>query len=261
MGALLAEEIVGDVARRLALSGIDVMPLKGALLHKLVYSDPADRPLSDVDILVRPKDALRARDVLVGAGYAPTEYPWQFSTEYRSPFALVLDLHTSLFDEARYRFSATAVFSRGRRDSLLFGAPVVVQHPLDLYAHLVGKFASDHLDRSATTRLKELSLAAERLDLAPDETALHLLKCGMRRAARYVLPLARDVCGDNFAPAVLALLPPDPIGDALASLGQYVISRRPPYSPAGAVVAHLLNDSLPRGLWSGVRAISRNARR
>lgn len=261
MGALLAEDIVRDVAGRLSVCGIDVMPVKGALLHKLVYDDPAERPMSDVDVLVRSTDAVRARDVLVSAGYAPTEYPWQFSTEYRSPFELVLDLHTSLFDEARYRLSTSEVFSRARRDSRLFGAPVLVQHPLDIYAHLVGKFASDHLDQTATERLRDLFLAAQRLDLAPDDTALHLLKCGMRRAARYVLPLSHNAFHDEFATAVLALLPPDPVGDTLAHLGRRVIAHRAPDSPAGAVVAHLLNDTVPRGVWSGLRALSRDTLR
>ena len=261
VGAVLAEELVRDVAERLGRCGIDVMPVKGALLHKLVYVDPSERPLSDVDVLVRATDGTRAREVLTAAGYGPTERPWQFSTELRSPFELVLDLHTALFDQARYRFRTTDLFRRGHLDSGLFGARVVIQNPLDVYAHLVGKFASDHLDQFATYRLRELSLVSERLALEPDQTAIHLLKCGMRRAARYVLPLSRDVFRDRFAATVLGLLPPDRVGDALARFGQDVIARRSPHSPAGAVISHLLNDSVPRGVWSGVRAIARNARR
>src|SRR4051794_19301697 len=50
-------------------SGIEVMLLKGAALATLYYGSEAERPMADVDILVRPADAARAFDQLGQAGW------------------------------------------------------------------------------------------------------------------------------------------------------------------------------------------------
>ncbi len=51
--------------------GISAIPLKGPALAATVYGDPALRPFSDLDILVRKHDVIRARDLLVSEGYQP----------------------------------------------------------------------------------------------------------------------------------------------------------------------------------------------
>ena len=52
-----------------AEAGIDVMPLKGALLTTLPGSDAYRRPMADLDLLVMPADRLRIRHVLERLGY------------------------------------------------------------------------------------------------------------------------------------------------------------------------------------------------
>lgn len=50
-------------------AGIEVMPIKGPTLSQDVYGDPTVRSFGDLDILVRPPDAARARLVLLANGY------------------------------------------------------------------------------------------------------------------------------------------------------------------------------------------------
>ena len=50
-------------------AGIEVMPLKGALLTGRGDADPYRRPMSDLDLLVRPVDAAAAAAILVELGY------------------------------------------------------------------------------------------------------------------------------------------------------------------------------------------------
>jgi hypothetical protein len=51
--------------------GIAAVPLKGPVLAATVYKDLALRPFSDLDILVRKQDVMRAKDLLVSEGYQP----------------------------------------------------------------------------------------------------------------------------------------------------------------------------------------------
>ncbi len=55
--------------RLLGEAGIRVIPLKGVTLAESLYGDPAMRVCSDIDILVPSSDALRARSLILAAGY------------------------------------------------------------------------------------------------------------------------------------------------------------------------------------------------
>lgn len=252
--------LVGDVARRLGDLGISVMPLKGVLLQHWLYEDPSERPLTDVDLLVRPWDLREAVERLEAAGYRTVGRSGIGAMVMQTPFGLALDLHCRLFDSARYRIPTDDLFARSSEDHVLFGAAVRLPAPLDVYAHLVGKVGSDHLDSRSFGRLDEIARMGARLDASPRTVARHLVHCGMRRVSRYVLPLVHQATGDAFALQVSDSLPFDPIGRGIAALATPTLAACSPHSRIGAVMAHLLNDSLPRGVCSGVRALVQRAR-
>lgn len=258
--SILASELVRDVARRLEEPGIDVMPIKGALLQHWLHDDPAERAMTDVDVLVRPDQAPEARRALELGGYETMGQSSIGAFVMRTPFELALDLHIQLFDEARYNLPTEDVFARSSPDRALFGASVRLPSPLDVYAHLIGKFGSDHLNGGSTERLDEIARMQTRIDTTPEVVARHLVDCGMRRVGRYVLPLVRDMAGDPFAAEVLKHLPRDPVGEAVVAIAQPVLASARPHSWVGAVMAHLLNDSFLRGLRSGARALAARSR-
>jgi len=70
---LLLEEL-RTVLRAATEAGIDVMPLKGAELAPAYYPAPALRPLSDLDLLVRPQDVARMGELLQRQGYAEVDH-------------------------------------------------------------------------------------------------------------------------------------------------------------------------------------------
>lgn len=259
--SMLATELVGDVARRLAGSGIVVMPVKGALLQHWLYDDPAERPLTDVDLLVRPDEFGTAVTRLEAAGYERTHHGSVGGSVLHTPFGLALDLHSQLFDRARYRMPTRDLFARSGVDDALYGASVQIPSALDVYAHLIGKFGSDHLDARATARLDEIARLATRIDASPETLARHLTHCGMRRVSRYALPLVHQATGDAFSRTVWECLPPDPVGRTIVALANPLLGRLSPDSRVGALVAHLLNDSVARGVRSGVRAIRQRGER
>jgi hypothetical protein len=257
---MAADALVEDVARRLAGAGISVMPVKGALLQHWLYDDPTERPLTDVDLLVLPQDLERVVTRLESAGYRSLQRASVGAVVLRTPFGLALDLHPSLFDAARYRLRTAELFARSSEDSRLYSARVRLPSPLDAYAHLIGKFGSDHLDGRATGRLDEIARMASLIDAPAETVAQHLVDCGMRRVSRYVLPLVHQTMDEPFAAQVHSCLPFDPIGACIAALASSALPRAPAVSRRGALVAHLLNDSLPRAARSGARALRQKIR-
>jgi hypothetical protein len=245
--AVLAREVLRDAAEVLAASRIAVMPLKGVLFQQLLYRDPADRVLTDVDVLVPEADFERAIGSLIAAGFAPrTAGRSLVEVALQSPRGMTLDLHRRLFGLGRYKLSTEAVFRRATTDERLLGVPLQIAHPHDTAAHLIGKFVSDHESKEPMERLTELALWANYCHINPRRLAPHLCACGMARAARYVLGRGVELTGDPFFSDTLRALPLDRLG-GLWALGARVLFAPLSQSPLATVPAHLLNASVPRG--------------
>ena len=103
-------EASSSMTQALADQGIDVLVLKGADTAERYFPDPATRPASDIDLLVRPGQAVDAEHVLRAAGYRLAkrslhESDWRRSDVSEQPRSLMfvhardpwsIDLHTSL---------------------------------------------------------------------------------------------------------------------------------------------------------------------
>jgi hypothetical protein len=78
-----------DTLGTFAREGIPVVALKGVVLAVLVYSEPALRPMQDVDLLVRSGDLEAADAALRGLGYAshPSRPPSTWYKEYHHHLA------------------------------------------------------------------------------------------------------------------------------------------------------------------------------
>ena len=161
--------MTGELARalrRCATEGIDVIALKGPVLAETVFPDPALRPFSDLDLLVRPRDRRRTDASLRALGYAPLadEHSWDFdiaydgATVYESPGGVRIDLHWALLTEARYAWrqpEAASVWQRATPITLA-GERALGLAPEDLVLHLATHFAVHH---SLTGLLRQWDLA------------------------------------------------------------------------------------------------------
>lgn len=58
-------------------AGLSIVPLKGAALHALGLYAPGERPMSDIDILVRDEDADATASLLLGMGYVEVFASWK----------------------------------------------------------------------------------------------------------------------------------------------------------------------------------------
>lgn len=61
--------VAAEVAKTLEKEGIRVVLLKGLALEHQIYGAKGLRQMSDADLLVSPRDVLRARDILLKAGF------------------------------------------------------------------------------------------------------------------------------------------------------------------------------------------------
>ena len=98
----LAQSIVqlqerDDVIAALTAAGIDVLPIKGCWLKEL-YPDLNDRQMSDLDMLIHPKDALPAGKLLKKLGWQQSEVCYLHTT-YKKPPYTALELHTSMLPD------------------------------------------------------------------------------------------------------------------------------------------------------------------
>jgi Uncharacterised nucleotidyltransferase len=68
------EELLRDIDRRACHAGIPVLALKGAALHAAGIYQGGDRPMADVDLLVRPSDTSKIVALLQAIGYHETRF-------------------------------------------------------------------------------------------------------------------------------------------------------------------------------------------
>ncbi|HXO21998.1 MAG TPA: nucleotidyltransferase family protein [Thermoanaerobaculia bacterium] len=68
---------LAEVLAAFDAAGVPVMPLKGAVLAALVYPDPGERPMADLDLLLHVGDLLRGEEILAGLAYDKVFTGWK----------------------------------------------------------------------------------------------------------------------------------------------------------------------------------------
>lgn len=239
---MLAEQAFVITADILRAKRIDVMPLKGIVLQRVLYQDAAQRPMVDVDVLVRSKDRDRATELLLKAGFAAMPMSRGGNeVALRAPNGFVVDLHWSLFRPGFFNLGTEDLFRRSSVDDSWFGFFVHRMSDLDVYAHLLGKIVSDHCTpRSRPRSFQELSGWASARQLTASEVVAHVGKVGMERAALHVWRLQQKL-GDGLAEQARRLLPVRGVDQLLSLPASYAIERCRPHTAVSALSAHMLN--------------------
>ena len=139
--ALLMES-VGDAIGRLARAGVPTIVLKGVPLIVQYYRDPALRPMSDVDLMVRPADLARAlrilaeaRWILQGGRTSPRLLPFLYAFEHHRQDGAKLDLHQYLIEHGSSPQSEHQLWDRAQRIDLL-GQTCAAPDPTTLLLHV-----------------------------------------------------------------------------------------------------------------------------
>jgi hypothetical protein len=152
MEMLQLEQLLHQTLDILAREDIEALLLKGAGLAYTAYSSFADRPMGDIDLLVRPQHAARAWSLLQKHGWRPAvdsgseryvghhHLPplFQDSGRFR------LEIHEELLPaEHPFRFSADALWQHARRITVK-GRVITVLDPVHQLWHECVHFAWSH---------------------------------------------------------------------------------------------------------------------
>ena len=135
---------LAELLSAFAHSGLQVLPLKGAWLCETVYDDPAQRSMSDLDLLVHADDRDASHALFLGLGYtAATDTlhsPFANDQSYRHPgHPLNVELHWHFGAEQFSDLPLPDISSIWDRSQLAVccGHPVRILSPADQAAHLV----------------------------------------------------------------------------------------------------------------------------
>jgi hypothetical protein len=151
--------LVGPLIDVLESEHVPVIALKGLALGGRYYADPADRPMRDVDLLVRREHVETVLHAAVELGLHRYDDRHSLAFDLRFGSALVLtrtpsddsrpsvDLHWSLFDERQFASDATQwpdrVWERAERVDVE-GMPLLALGLEDTLLHLAAHLAVHH---------------------------------------------------------------------------------------------------------------------
>ena len=250
-----------SMLRVLRAASIDVVLLKGAGLAYSVYAKPADRPMADLDLLVRAEHAheawtlalangwVRRGDVPVARSYE--EHQHLPPLEDNAGLQTGLEIHTALFTGiAPFDFTSDEVWDQARRITV-GGESVLVPSPVHQLVHCCLHFAWSHemmFGAWRTLRDVERLVSTGEIDWAEFVALARRSRGGS--CCYWTLQLAQDLALVQVPADVLAALAPRLPRWVLRALAQQFAQRA--FSvPADDEVNSV---SLSRMLWSlGVR--------
>jgi hypothetical protein len=243
-----------------AANGIDVLLLKGAGLAYSAYAKPTDRPMGDIDALVRDESAKRAWDLALSNGWRRrTDVPEERSYEdhqHLTPLEdsdglqVGLELHTSLFThQAPFRLPASQMWDGARRVTI-GSASAFVPSPEDQLLHAALHFAWSHeMSFGVWRTIRDVERIVSTSDVDWRTVVEKSRACRGGTCSFWTLRLARDVAGVEVPDAVLASLSPRLPARLLQKLAAHYTEHALPRpgAPASSV-------SMARALWSlGIR--------
>ena len=170
------EEEIHQVLRALARAGLEAIILKGADVRHRLYTDPAVRPMADLDLLI-PRPGLReTTEILVHLGYLPLPEPRPgFTERFENELTfrpvpgkcLTVDLH---FEELRslgpvYRLPYPSLAARAQTLDLGGLEAKVLAPEHALIHHSLHTFADFSIFGPFPMPLIDLFLALSRLPL------------------------------------------------------------------------------------------------
>jgi len=204
---------------------LHLIVLKGAALAETVYPRPGLRPFGDLDVLVRPSEAVRARALLESLGFVVDPVQWSalvsgddcqanFFKDCPAggdapPAPVVVELHTDLINNdllwGGMRVAASGIWER-THTARLAGSAARVLGPEDQLLHLCLHLAGHYL--AAPQSLRDIHQVCG--SCAPDWPLFVRLAREARAAAACFAGLlaAAALLGTPIPPTVLDALAP-----------------------------------------------------
>lgn len=202
--SMAADALTAKVVELFADAGLPSVLLRGAAIVDWLYS-PSTRTYTDVDLLVRPRDVIRAEAILARAGFRLLPLPpldEHARTWVRGDGEPAVDLHTTLYGIAAAPDDVWCAVAGSARTLVVGGRDTAVPSRTTL-AFEVALHASQHgrqlahplndltraLERATLQTWKDAAALADELDAVPAFAAgLRSVAAGAEIADRLDLP-------------------------------------------------------------------------
>lgn len=247
----------------LRAEGITPILLKGAHLATTVYAEPALRPMSDFDLLVRAAELATAERALHAAGYTSerADSIADSCTDAHHLYPLVqegkytIELHWTLTPPAfGIRVDLDGVWSRAQSVCIGDEAALVLA-PEDALLHVCLHAVLLHLFEHGLRPLLDVAALLDRYGATLDWAAVvaRARAWGIERAVALVLDVARREAGAAVPDHVLQQLQPGGVPATVVQTARAMLFELPAGSVDGVSTRSLATAWLqPRYLWQTV---------
>jgi len=195
---------------RLDVEGILAMPFKGPVLAQELYGDLALRMFTDLDVLVRRKDALRAKEILISEGYRlghtlteaqekiflRSQHHYHFYNQKKVHLEVHWQVSPSLYC---FSLNTRDLFTRSTR-KVIFGKELQTVSPEDLLLILCEHGARHYWRRLAW--IGDLARLAESKEIDWEEVAGRSKRMGCHRLLLLGLFLASGLLRTSLPPEI-----------------------------------------------------------
>ena len=213
------EGVLHDTLDSFAQRGIPVMLLKGSGLAYTVYASFADRPMTDLDVLVRPARATEAWSLLQSQGWTWPSHEWprdRYTTHQHLPPLLKpsgggtrLEIHADLLPGGHpFRLATDAVWERAR-PLFVNGRRCLAPHPLHQLWHVCVHFAWLHeMQWGAWRAFRDVAAIVRRGAIDWGEFVALASETRAATCCFWTLRMTRDLVGAEIPEDALGALRP-----------------------------------------------------
>lgn len=205
------------VTQMLDAAQIPSIALKGAFLARFAYSEPGLRPMRDLDLLLRPEQAVKAFELLMARGYQSNfdGLPEAYFADRRhlppltGPDGVNIELHHRLTSPTSYlAFQADSVEELWGRSivKVVGGTPIRFLCPEDMLLHLCVHATMEHLLNLGPMMLADVTLLVKSQQIDWESFLRNVSGGNWQRCALPVLLLARRHLGAPIPDEVVAAL-------------------------------------------------------
>jgi hypothetical protein len=227
--------VLGRVLAAFDRAGIAALPVKGVVTARLLYDDPGERTIRDVDVRIAPADYPRAVEVARAEG-------WRVKTQADAYYNLFfelggvdVDVEGGIGPPGLCALRVEDMIARARRGPMGWLEPDPIDHALVL---VVNAF-KDKLVALAPWSLEDLRRIVRRDDVAPHAVAARAREAGVETIAWIVSDWMAREGGDVGAAwrAVRDAVGPRPRRARYAAVFRWLLQ-------------HGRHDSLAMRLWA-----------
>jgi Uncharacterised nucleotidyltransferase len=199
-------EILREVTARCEAAAVPVLPVKGVVTSRLLYADIAERPITDVDVRVRPGDLATVRRIASAAGWPCLRVAQTYHNLTYGFGVLSLDVEGSVGPPGLCALEVSAMLARAERREIAPGLRVLVPEVHDHAVLLTVNAFKDKIATAPPWALVDLERIVVHPDFRREEFVSRVRGARVTTIAWIVAGWLESVRGDPAWGAIRALL-------------------------------------------------------